>query len=824
MRQLDTENADRDLTSLITVLTHTPDASNPCLCQALVLFGDGAKDLDGTGGDFELTITVGGQTIQPDPQTVTFSTAVRGAVFSTKFPVPANAEVVVRVLSPNVADTDVDVTAYLYDVGALQPTTRGTALDVDADGIAGADIQKILATAPTETGAGYLAGSFTKFFDEQTPTGTINSLPDATPGEAGGLTIAGSNAATTFATLTVSGETTMGGVSITNASGVGLAITGSTTGMGIHGATIGLDVDASGGVGIDVDGTTSGATITGSSAIGLRILSTNEAGLSCESTNSVGLVVDGGTSGATFTAGNGSGIIATGYDTGHGMQLVGGASGKGLSTASAAVGVVTGTSVTLSGTLQAATVVITGALSVGGTTTLAGNVGLGAGLAVTGNTALSTLSVSGIITATAANDIRGVKVGGFLDSAITEGEAGRIAAAVTKFGNVATPTLTAESVNQTGDNYSYLGTNLGLLGASATALATSVELAKVPKSDSNVTWNATALASINAEVDAALNTAIPGAPIANSINERVATMDGLILGTLAAGTHTAQSGDAYAYLGTNLGLLGVNATEAGGTGDHLTAVAQASTALSSVVWTNTKAGYLDAAISGVSGLDAAGVRTALGMTSNDMDDQLDAILSQATAAAGASAGTGARTVVLTVDDGGSALESVRVRVTKGGESYVQSTDASGEVTFNLDDGTWTVALSLANYTYSGTTLVVDDDETATLSMTESTFTPSTAPDTITIRATCYGSDRLAVGAGETVLLRIKSVPDDTEGIWDKGNQTETTDANGVIEFTDIIAGSELLLTCGDNTEVQSYTVPTDATSPHDIGPLYGVFD
>lgn len=37
-------------------------------------------------------------------------------------------------------------------------------------------------------------------------------------------------------------------------------------------------------------------------------------------------------------------------------------------------------------------------------------------------------------------------------------------------------------------------------------------------------------------------------------------------------TNKAQTGDSYAYLGTNLGALGANATEAGGTGDHLTAI------------------------------------------------------------------------------------------------------------------------------------------------------------------------------------------------------------------------------------------------------------
>ena len=62
----DSEPADLNLTSLVTVLTHTPNASADTICQGYVAFGDGVKNLDGTGGDFEFTITVGGQTIQPD--------------------------------------------------------------------------------------------------------------------------------------------------------------------------------------------------------------------------------------------------------------------------------------------------------------------------------------------------------------------------------------------------------------------------------------------------------------------------------------------------------------------------------------------------------------------------------------------------------------------------------------------------------------------------------------------------------------------------------------------------------------------------------------
>ena len=113
---LDSENADRDLTSQVTVLTDTPPAANNILCQGLVFFGDGAKDLDGSGGAFEMTITVGGQSVEPDPQIVWFSTATRSAVFTQVFPVPANEEVIIKTKSPNVADSTVDITAYLFDL------------------------------------------------------------------------------------------------------------------------------------------------------------------------------------------------------------------------------------------------------------------------------------------------------------------------------------------------------------------------------------------------------------------------------------------------------------------------------------------------------------------------------------------------------------------------------------------------------------------------------------------------------------------------------------------------------------------------------------
>lgn len=120
IKQLDSENADRDLTSQVTCLTDTPDATNAMLCQALIYLGDGTKNLDGTGGDFEIEIMIGGQTVEPNPQLIAVSAGqTRAAIVSEAFTVPEATEVLIKVKSPNGADTDVDVTVFLYDAFPL---------------------------------------------------------------------------------------------------------------------------------------------------------------------------------------------------------------------------------------------------------------------------------------------------------------------------------------------------------------------------------------------------------------------------------------------------------------------------------------------------------------------------------------------------------------------------------------------------------------------------------------------------------------------------------------------------------------------------------
>ncbi len=59
-----------------------------------------------------------------------------------------------------------------------------------------ANLTQILGSNITGTAAQIVA-AFTKWFNVATPTGTVNSIPDAVAGASGGLMIAGSNAATT---------------------------------------------------------------------------------------------------------------------------------------------------------------------------------------------------------------------------------------------------------------------------------------------------------------------------------------------------------------------------------------------------------------------------------------------------------------------------------------------------------------------------------------------------------------------------------------------------------------------------------------------------
>jgi hypothetical protein len=213
-----------------------------------------------------------------------------------------------------------------------------------ANGNMKSSLMEIIATALTET-SGLLAAAFKKFFNVATPTGTANSLPDAVPGAAGGVFIAGTNAPVA---ITGSGDALT--LTSTGSNGSGLKATGQGTGNGFNinsgaGNAAGMVVVGNGsGAGIAV--TTSGGNANGIEATGNGtgdgMHLQGGAGASADGLHSQGgggatargiHAVGGSTSGAGFradsSAGNTPGIQTTGNGSGAGIEIDGGATGPG---------------------------------------------------------------------------------------------------------------------------------------------------------------------------------------------------------------------------------------------------------------------------------------------------------------------------------------------------------------------------------------------------------------------------------------------------------------------------------------------------------------
>jgi hypothetical protein len=169
--------------------------------------------------------------------------------------------------------------------------------------------------------------------------------------------------------------------------------------------------------------------------------------------------------------------------------------------------------------------------------------------------------------------------------------------------------------------------------------AITTELAKVPKSDSNVTWNATAAAQIQSEAADALGAYDPPtrAELTSDINSVLAYLDGWVIakGTIGATgndpTHLHLAGLTYGNDEINNYLLAVKDVSAGewharyiedwaDTGDLATVATLPFTPEASVDLYVLLAFRQD--VTGGAGLDAAGVRAAIGMASANMDTQL----------------------------------------------------------------------------------------------------------------------------------------------------------------------------------------------------------
>jgi len=173
------------------------------------------------------------------------------------------------------------------------------------------------------------------------------------------------------------------------------------------------------------------------------------------------------------------------------------------------------------------------------------------------------------------------------------------------------------------------------------------------------------------------------------------------------------------------------------------------------------------------------------------------------------AGTGARTVTITVNDGTTVLQNASVRVTEGANTFLAVTNSSGVATFNLDDATYTVAITKSGYSYAGTTLVVDGTETRTYSMTAISIPSPTQPDGCIIQVLCLNG--VTPQQGVAIQYRAASIPSgDLNRAFLGTTQTATSNLSGIATF-EVAQGSGFEWKRGDVVEWSSETAPAADT-------------
>jgi hypothetical protein len=145
--------------------------------------------------------------------------------------------------------------------------------------------------------------------------------------------------------------------------------------------------------------------------------------------------------------------------------------------------------------------------------------------------------------------------------------------------------------------------------------------------------------------------------------------------------------------------------------------------------------------------------------------------------------TGARAVTITItDDAGTPvpLSGALVRVTQSGDSELKQTNASGVVTFSLDDGNYTLSITNgAAYTYTPETITVSAASTSFSK--EMTTNAVTTPSAGQCTGTLLVLDPLgAPESGVTIYFEAKGTGTDDGYSYDGTRSSSTSNGSGIV--------------------------------------------
>jgi len=211
-------------------------------------------------------------------------------------------------------------------------------------------------------------------------------------------------------------------------------------------------------------------------------------------------------------------------------------------------------------------------------------------------------------------------------------------------------------------------------------------------------------------------------------------------------------------------------SDVGGTFSPVTHALQAIRARGDAAWTTA-----------VGILDAAGIRSAIGMAIANLDAQL--------AALAAPAGNGANTVTITVETTGSSPISganVKMTHTASGSSAFGTSTAAGVVTLACDDySDWDIAIEATGYVGQTDVVDVSGDTQETFQLTASYSATPSAPGHATgsiLVLDCSGDPV----EGESYSIRYE-YGGDLDGVSPcRDVITVTTDSDGIAEFVGMI--------------------------------------
>lgn len=129
--------ANRNLVANAVIWSGTPSSTYDSMCVLSFVLGNGTNNLSGDGGEYLLTITVGGVIWFGEACPFTLGTTPRQYHVTSAFPVPAGTSVSVLLASPNSSETAVHVTARMFvdaaTVNANVVKIGGTDVAVDTN-------------------------------------------------------------------------------------------------------------------------------------------------------------------------------------------------------------------------------------------------------------------------------------------------------------------------------------------------------------------------------------------------------------------------------------------------------------------------------------------------------------------------------------------------------------------------------------------------------------------------------------------------------------------------------------------------------------------